>query len=236
MGKSIKVAKKSDLQRCLSYRFLSSCQYKCIERQRSPFLVPLVLGSYPAGLQYYRSARTEKRLASERLLPFPKSASKITHSAIASAISSSSRYMLPELKSELPPPPPTPVDKGFSAWLVWHWPTRHPCQSWQSHRLHIRSVQYALLSSDRPTLYQFIRQQCRASSPTAPLTMANADYVMVSSTKEIANALNAQFTAFGLPCDTNYPVPPQSPSPLITNLHSSAHTTTFAVRKYLRQL
>ena len=66
--------------------------------------------------------------------------------------------------------------------------------------------------------------------------MANADCVMISSTKEIANALNAQFTAFGLPCDTNYPVPPRSPSPLITNLLSSVHTTTFAVRKYLRQL
>ena len=57
--------------------------YCAFEAQRWPFLTVLVLGSYPAGLRYLRSARTEKKLARERLSPFRKSASNITHSAIA---------------------------------------------------------------------------------------------------------------------------------------------------------
>ena len=59
------VAKKSVQQKCLSYRLLSSCHCKCIQRraleektllcfeaQRWPFLTALALGSNPAGFRY----------------------------------------------------------------------------------------------------------------------------------------------------------------------------------------
>ena len=108
--------------------------------------------------------------------------------------------------------------------------------SWHAHRLYMRSIQSLLSSPDRPTLYQFVRQQCRASGPAAPLTMTNDDGAVVSSAKEVADILNRQFTAFGLPDDPNYPVPPLSRSPMISSPLTCVRTTTSEVKKHLHKL
>ena len=71
--RTLVIAKKSDQQKCLSYRLFSSRHYKCIQRraleekklccafeaQGMPFLTALALGSHPARLRYYSCARIE---------------------------------------------------------------------------------------------------------------------------------------------------------------------------------
>ena len=108
--------------------------------------------------------------------------------------------------------------------------------SWHAHRLYMRSIQSLLSSPDRPTLYQFVRQQCRASGPAAPLTMTNDDGAVVSSAKKVADVLNRQLTAFSLPDDPNYPVPPLSRSPMISSPLTCVRTTTSEVKKHLHKL
>ena len=66
--------------------------------------------------------------------------------------------------------------------------------------------------------------------------MTNDDGAVVSSAKEVADVLNRQFTAFGLPDDPNYPVPPLSRSPMISSPLTCVRTTTFEVKKHLHKL
>ena len=95
------VAKKSDLQKCLSYRLLSSHHYKCIQQQALEEKNLLCFRSakmaFPDGTgtaepscwtlvltQCPNRKKKKKKVALDRLSAFHKSSSNITHSSIAS--------------------------------------------------------------------------------------------------------------------------------------------------------
>ena len=127
---------------------------------------------------------------------------------------------------------PTPVNR--EAYRVQRNFVKHLSRT--SHRSFLNSLSATLSSPDRPSLHQFIRNQCRGTSraPIQYLTDSNGN--RQHDVKAIADTLNKQFVSSGIPEDPNWVIPSLSPAPELSAPLTRVVTTTATVCKHLKLL